>query len=357
MKVRSFVIVAVALLAGCGSATDSNNGGNNSQSQTIEVTENITADTTWESATYKFGGDLHVSAKLTIEPCTTVQVGARIFVENGGAIEAIGTEECPIIFTSPKATPAPGDWTYIDIKDDADNGNVFDHVIFEYGGNEHGIVTLRGGASFRNSTVRHTTHEGLELHNGRVLEFTNMTFEDIPSHPFGISSNDTEVVDGVTTTDVQDATIHVANGTMTRDGSWEPQSIPYQLFGDIHFQAGLEIQAGTHIQIAPSSRFFVEQGGSIKTLGEDGNQVIIESANDTKVAGDWQQFNFKDTADSGSQFQWTTIRHGGSNGQGALYVRAPVTLDHVTFEDIQECDVDGVENISATATDLVDCAL
>jgi hypothetical protein len=74
--------------------------------QTITVNEEITSDVTWSSGnTYILNDMIAVSnnATLTIEPCVIVKAldGANgLIIERGSIIDAKGTEDCPIIFTS-----------------------------------------------------------------------------------------------------------------------------------------------------------------------------------------------------------------------------------------------------------------
>lgn len=90
------------------------------QAATIEVTQDITANTTWAAAnTYILKGFIHVvnGATLTIEPGTTIKgdfatLGSSLFIMRGAKINAVGTAALPIVFTSSRAAGQrqPGDW-------------------------------------------------------------------------------------------------------------------------------------------------------------------------------------------------------------------------------------------------------
>ncbi|MBK7835019.1 MAG: fibronectin type III domain-containing protein [Gemmatimonadetes bacterium] len=98
------------------SATTFAFGGN----QTIDVTTDITTNTTWKAEnTYVLKGFIHVAngATLTIEPGTTVKgdfntLGASLFILRGAKINAVGRADAPIVFTSSRAAGQrqPGDW-------------------------------------------------------------------------------------------------------------------------------------------------------------------------------------------------------------------------------------------------------
>jgi hypothetical protein len=90
------------------------------QAATIDVTQDITGNTTWAAAnTYVLKGFIHVAngATLTIEAGTTIKgdfntLGSSLFIMRGAKINAIGTAALPIVFTSSRAVGQrqPGDW-------------------------------------------------------------------------------------------------------------------------------------------------------------------------------------------------------------------------------------------------------
>ena len=84
------------------------------------INADITANRTlYADTVYTLSGFVHVAngATLTIQPGTRIQgdylvVGSSLFVMRGAKIQAVGTPELPIVFTSsrPVAQRLPGDW-------------------------------------------------------------------------------------------------------------------------------------------------------------------------------------------------------------------------------------------------------
>jgi hypothetical protein len=84
------------------------------------INADITADRTLYADTlYTISGFVHVTAPatLTIQPGTVIQgdyntLGSSLFVLRGAKIDAVGTAEAPIVFTSsrPVGQRQPGDW-------------------------------------------------------------------------------------------------------------------------------------------------------------------------------------------------------------------------------------------------------
>ena len=86
----------------------------------VDVTQDISANTTWTAdKTYTLKGFIHVlnGATLTIQPGTKIvgdftTVGSSLFILRGAKINAVGTADNPIVFTSsrPAGQRQPGDW-------------------------------------------------------------------------------------------------------------------------------------------------------------------------------------------------------------------------------------------------------
>ena len=86
----------------------------------IDITTDITANRTlYRDTVYVLKGFIHVAngATLTIESGTTIKgdfntTGSSLFVLRGAKIQAIGTADQPIVFTSSRAAGSrqPGDW-------------------------------------------------------------------------------------------------------------------------------------------------------------------------------------------------------------------------------------------------------
>jgi hypothetical protein len=121
-RIRSFaLILGATAVAACG---DDNGTGptvnpctTNPAACTAVLTGDITASRTLRADTaYTLGGYVHVTnnAVLTVEPGTVVKgrIGSALFILPGARIEANGTADRPIVFTSDQAVGSrrPGDW-------------------------------------------------------------------------------------------------------------------------------------------------------------------------------------------------------------------------------------------------------
>lgn len=164
----------------------------------------LSADTvyTLQGATYvKSGATLTIPAGTRIEAdYSETEDVAFLAVERGATINAIGTAEMPIIFTSNRATPEPADWGGLVIcgnaatnkganaqaevggltyggNNAADNSGTLSHIIIEYSGNlitqtsEFNALTFYGvgsGTTVNNIFINQVSDDGVEFFGGSV---------------------------------------------------------------------------------------------------------------------------------------------------------------------------------------------
>ena len=176
---------------------------------TGELSGNITSDMTLNAgtvytligATYvKPGVTLTIPAGTRIEADAANDATAFLAIEKGGKINAQGTADAPIVFTSNSATPEPGNWGGLVIcgnaitnlgqnvtaevtgltyggTNAADNSGTLSHLIIEYSGN---IITgesefngltfyaVGSGTTVNNILVRLGSDDGIEWFGGSV---------------------------------------------------------------------------------------------------------------------------------------------------------------------------------------------
>lgn len=109
-----------------------------------DITTDITANRTlFADTTYTLKGFIHVAngATLTIQPGTTIKgdfntLGSCLMVLRGAKIQAVGTVDLPIVFTSSQAVGQrkPGDWGGLLLIGNAPN-------------NRSGVVTIEGSGT------------------------------------------------------------------------------------------------------------------------------------------------------------------------------------------------------------------
>ncbi|NJB36768.1 hypothetical protein [Croceivirga sp. JEA036] len=192
-------------------------------SEVVELTGEVTEDTTLEAATeYILAGPLTVKdgVTLTIEAGTTIEAKSGrtdvfLAVERGAKLMAKGTAAAPIRFTSDAASPEAGDWGGIvlagkapsnkgtDVEsevagvlyggtDAADNSGELSYVIAEYTGakinneqefNGISFFGVGSGTVVNNIVVNNGADDGIEFFGGTV-NVTNVYCSNIADDMF-----------------------------------------------------------------------------------------------------------------------------------------------------------------------------
>ncbi len=116
MRLSLTAVVAALVVSGCGLSKPEEKTPEGT-GESVEVTGSITESLTWSAAnTYTLKTHVFVenNAVLTIEPGTRIlgESGSSLVITRGAKLNAVGTREKPIVFTSaqPEGSRKPADW-------------------------------------------------------------------------------------------------------------------------------------------------------------------------------------------------------------------------------------------------------
>lgn len=215
-KVNLFLLMAMLfaasiIVSSCGDDDDGDDDDTTTETGGLDGTRlwgEISSDITLSQDTeYTLDGGVHIQsgATITIEAGVTVKAVTSkvsyLLIEKGGMINAVGTATNPIVFTSDKATPAPGDWGGIMIcgkatinavggtgtsevgnaeyggNDDTDNSGTVSYVRLEYTGiafdeehesNGFAFYALGSGTTLNHLQAYKGADDGFEFFGGTV---------------------------------------------------------------------------------------------------------------------------------------------------------------------------------------------
>ena len=255
-----------------------------------EVGGPIRVDTTWflSESPYIIVQNIRVdeNVTLTIEPGVRIEFHEKtdqaldenfnISVE--GELIAQGTKDHPIVFTSAKQEPQPGDWDYIEFKENAvgavyndegeyQSGSVFEHVSIEYG----------GGSDDRGKFAVHVDHKS--------PYFSHVIFQKNRNGGLYLSNVDDVFIDQCQ---------FLENNNMTKDD-----------YGYYSYYYGGAIYVESSANITVNESRFVENNGS--NGGAIYSNALLNVNNST------------------------FILNSASNNGGAIFAQKLLTLDHCTF--------------------------
>lgn len=153
----------------------------------------VTQDTTWTlvDSPYVVSKDITVdpTATLTIEPGVEVRFGGNFTLYVQGTLNAIGTADRPLTFTSNSQTPQRGDWESIAFQNNS-NWSTLDHVIVKYA--TQGIASEHGKLTLRNSEISSALDSGIAIMNSEAVIEDSQISESITG--ISITGNNTATI-------------------------------------------------------------------------------------------------------------------------------------------------------------------
>ena len=321
---------------------------------------------------YVMEADVYVDSggTLTIDPGVTVLVpgGRGIYV--AGTLNAQGTAESHITFTSTSPTPVPGSWEDIAFNGAGASGSVMSYCDVAYGGSGafrskfFGAYSCYGSILVRDCapTFDHVTssYAGNYAFNGRgacQASITNCSFSNSPYgmvltessyyEPFGgtlpIRGNTFTANTYATHCSAQAAGAFDATNTVTGNtrnvcqvyDSWIQNAATWrhlqgdcvwQLIGDVYCAAGnsLTIDPGNVVKLNSVCSIFT--WGTFTADGDPANKIYFTSVNDDSIGGDsnanggdtvpakgdWSEILFINDTSNASVMDNCVVKYGGS---------------------------------------------
>lgn len=177
----------------------------------IPVTGNITANTTWTSGVFWIKNDISVNNtfKLTIKPGVIVKFALGVRLTVSGSIDATGTSDSLVVFTSERddsyggdtngdssvTGPARGNWDMVWLNAAQNNTSVLNNCIFKWGGSTgNGNVRVDGASPIIDSIYStQSSNYGLYLNSGANSTVTNSTFSSNSTYGIFIPSSNPSI--------------------------------------------------------------------------------------------------------------------------------------------------------------------
>ena len=377
MKV--FLFGVLAAVAACGGGSDGGGGGDEcgpidpagARANTLAAKIMQPATLKKSCSPYALDQSVTVTAALTIEAGVVVEAcqggcKSRITIAGGGSIDAQGTAEEPILFTSrwrnDMQGPARGQWTgmlFLEV-----TGSVLRHVTFQYGGGHYGANpdddefnryefpedgTLLSDSSSglivedvrieqsRGYAVGATTSDEYDADATTSLyaSFDRVTITDsqkgvwIPSNQGGALGADvcfverdagglcpaTLAEDGVTVFAHLDDAFGRTPENVGRDATWKVYGAPWKA-ENINVVGGstLTIEDGVTLLMTDLGGIYVGLGGpgALKMIASAPGGITVTSATEAPPPGDhWKGLYIWDMADAETEIRNVDLGWGG----------------------------------------------
>ena len=244
----------------------------------------------------------HLSGNLTIEALLRIEEGAqfeseqdvKIVVDTDGALIAKGTASNQIVFTTANES-GQIHWSGI-IFNSADARNELDYVTvswaasndnFYYSGWQYVSVGLddNAKATITNSTISNSNADGIYVHKGAEVSFSDLTFDNIQGRPVVLSANQAaEVNEGFQfSNNAQNViAIYKSNFTNTENNTWVTLSgdAYYLVMSEVQVKEALTVNAGATLKFTSNASLIVNDSGALSAEGTE-NEMITFTAVDT----------------------------------------------------------------------------
>ncbi len=280
--------------------------------------------------------NIYQNGKLIIKPGCVVKFepDAALVIghDSPGELQAVGTADSMIYFTSNAATPNPGDWRGLDFYPDARTGSRLSYCEINYAcWPNYAAVNIEGDQSIKidHTTIKNSSKWGIWIggDNGYVDGFTGNTITSCGSYPIYTPANKLHLWQGgnTLTGNAKDG-IYVAGGDVSETGTWQNQGVPY-IIGD---NVTVGSDAGAYLTVAPGTvvQFTTDRHiaiGHTKPGGFKADSVTFTSAATTPQRGDWHGLWFYDRAtDAECRLTSCRVEYGGGDGYGNIWIEDAV---------------------------------
>ncbi len=322
---RSFLLSAGLLLLAVCLLTLSSNG----VSYALNHSSNITSNETWYAADnpHIVTTTIHVysGATLTIEKGCEVRfdsmAGLYIGYFSAATLNAVGTEDAPITFTSNTGSPAPNDWRGIVFwNSTVDGSTIMDYCTVEYGGydSHHSNIDCDSASpTIQNCTIRYSDEYGIYCDNNSAPTLTNNTLSNNGVYPISLYCGilDSNISGNTGSGNGTDA-IEVRDGSITSNRTWVLQDLYFNVTGIIHVYSGaiLTINPGSLVKFNSTAALFIGyySAATLIANGTSGIPITFTSNESTPAPGDWRGIVFfNSTVDGSTILDYCTIEYGG----------------------------------------------
>jgi len=300
---------------------------------------------TWESlgVPYRMQPGEHTinSLELIIEPGAFFEFneGAQFSVQNGARASWSGVtdegEPDPIVFTGSETQR--GWWDGIKIET-ADDNNLLEQVIVEYGGDglsgnvEIGSTGIAGSyyVEIRDCLFRRSAGYGMYVVRDTELDCENNEYTDNADGPVRIETDNMQMLSSTSMfTGNDNDYVFVAQRNVNGDGpdqtqyTWSTIDVPYRMESDTHQLNNIEltIDPGTVIEFTDGAQLLVQNGTRINWSGvlDDGGVAPIIFGGTEYERGWWSGIKIE-TQDSNNLMEEVIVESAGDGLSGNVEI-------------------------------------
>lgn len=318
-----------------------------------DFNSSLTLEDVTEGIDYIVETVINVDNGLIIRPGVTIlfKEGAGLYIRESGYIEAKGTQDKKITFTSD--IKVKGAWVGF-LVHSTSLRNIFEHCIFEYAGKDnwgndtHGALCTWTPAALNidHCTFKNNRFFGVDLYGSENVElrsFDNNTFENNDA-PIMIEPHNVAIIgSGNKYADINNY-IHIENLGFKRNNAtntWKELPIPYLINSALDIRdCNLTLQPGVKMEFTENGYIYVDNGS---LTAEGTPEKTITFSGQLKIPGSWGGIAYLFTSSSRNKLNYVTIENAGGSvyefGNGVIYMWASPTMSvtNSTFKNNKVC--------------------
>jgi len=299
---------------------------------------------------------IYQNGRLIIKPGCVVKfvtdAGFQVGNSSAGELDAVGTAESTITFTSNNTTPNAGDWKGFDFYNQTRTSTQFSYCDINYGCYpDWAAVILEGDQTIgiNHTTIHNSSNYGIQLGSAGayITGFTGNTITACTNYPIYCYPGKLGMLTGgntLTGNGNGKNAICVYGGDVTETGTWVNQGVPYFLSGDVYVGSSsgayVTIAKGTTVQSGTGVHISIGNSSSVGGLIAD--SVTFTSAATSPQKGDWYGIWFYPTCtDAQCLLTRCNIGYGGGDIEGDIWLEdAKPTITGCSIHDSKGWGVD-----------------
>ena len=243
--------------------------------------------------------------------------GAGIRVDEGGALEALGTADAPVVLSG--VNPTPGAWNGVALRSGAGPLNRLEHTVIEYAGAAAAAALAtdaRAGRPVRlaadNLVLRRGAGPGFAFGRDTALErFSRvLSTDNASSGSLGPVAAGTLGPGSGFAGNAEDG-VRLLSGRAAGPVALAGLDVPW-LLGRLDLESSLAIGAGARLRVDAGGAITVLQTGSLAALGTADAPIVLEGSE--PVPGHWTGLVFRLSGSTDNRLEHVRVAHAGAAG-------------------------------------------
>jgi len=323
-------------------ALDSSGVFTGNDNDVVEVTGNVSEDSTWSDIGVPWLADgVDVRAKWTLDAGVEVQFesGSEVIVREDGQLVSNGSAGNPVLLTAKEKTAGAWNGLYFFFATGA--VSTLTHTTIEYGGagpREANLSTVGGSRfSLDNVTLRNGSGSGFDIKINAVISKFDSVSSTRNMAPGAIAAN----LVGKIGTDVDltgntDDRLFLSTPQIDDSQIWPFTGVPIVHDG-IDTREALTLSPGTTLVARADSEIIVRDGGSVRAEGTAAQNIVFTA--EQPIKGYWQGIRYFFGNSVHNVLDYTVVEYGGL-GATSGNIRSSCTPSAIPTVTISNTNLD-----------------